>query len=168
MKALRLILFKICPKSCEGCCNKDWDLDNLPVVQSFSGYDEVLLTGGEPMLDPDLVRKVIHQIRQENVTCKIYMYTALPQHPNTIGVLRELDGITITIREQRNVKDFYSFMYRVSDVLLVEKSIRVNIFKGIVVSDSMLSRVNVKSDLEWIKNCPLPVNEVLMRLKWKR
>lgn len=167
MKALRLILFKQCHKHCEGCCNGDWDLDNLPVVESFSGYDEILLTGGEPMLDHNLVMRVIKQIRQENENAKVFMYTAMPQHPNIFDVLKELDGITITIHEQSDVKDYYHFNSLVP-LSFRDKSLRVNIFKGIKVSTVLVRDMNVKRDIEWIKNCPLPVNEVLMRLKWKK
>ena len=40
-KKLRLLLFTNCNRGCEGCCNLDWDLASLPIVDDFSQYDEI-------------------------------------------------------------------------------------------------------------------------------
>jgi molybdenum cofactor biosynthesis enzyme MoaA len=53
VKKLRLLVTERCARSCSGCCNHDWDLAALPTCESYAGYDEVLLTGGEPMLYPE-------------------------------------------------------------------------------------------------------------------
>ena len=49
---LRLLLFEECNRSCPGCCNRDWDLQPLPVCYDLPPYRIILLTGGEPMLYP--------------------------------------------------------------------------------------------------------------------
>jgi len=48
MKKLRFLLWEDCNKQCSGCCNKQFDLDNLLKVSSteFQSYDEIELTGG--------------------------------------------------------------------------------------------------------------------------
>lgn len=68
MKKLRLLLFKECHRGCEGCCNKDWDLKSLLKADNFLPYDEILLTGGEPMLDPLLVIDAAERIRAQGST----------------------------------------------------------------------------------------------------
>jgi len=44
-------------------------------------------------------------------------------------------------------------------------SLRLNIFKGIYIPEVVdLSLWKVKKDMEWISNCPLPEDEVFMKL----
>ena len=73
---LRLLLFEDCDRQCSRCCNKYYDLKNLPVEADFTGYREIILTGGEPMLKPRLVLKTIMEIREQNPQALIFMYTA--------------------------------------------------------------------------------------------
>jgi hypothetical protein len=148
---------------CKGCCNKDWDLGSLRVCTDFKPYDEILLTGGEPLLVPKLVIDTVYKIRVANPSAKIYMYTARTIYlTRIIEMLNILDGITITLHEQSDVELFY-------DITLVtlgrKESLRVNIFKGIEIKIPAYSNWKVKKDIEWIKDCPLPENEVFMKLK---
>jgi molybdenum cofactor biosynthesis enzyme MoaA len=164
---LRLLVTKDCDRSCKGCCNKNWDLDGLETVQSFKGYDEVLLTGGEPMLDRDRLLRVIDRIKQENPDAKIYMYTAMVKKPVALTsiLLHYLDGITLTLHEKSDVKDFMRFDTLLSTCLTSAKSLRLNVFKGINVNEEHLRCAwIVKSGMKWIKDCPLPKDEVFMKI----
>ena len=167
---LRLLLFEDCNRSCEGCCNKDWDLKNLPVCMDYSPYDVIMLTGGEVMLDPMLVFKTIRAIRRANSKAKIYIYTAyLKDIGPMTGLLADADGLCVTLHEQADIdawKQFGRYLY----APLPEKSLRLNIFKGVELSDEDIKKASVaewvvKRDIEWIKDCPLPSDEVFMRLK---
>jgi len=64
-KHLRLLLFEACNRKCRMCCNKSLDLQSLPVVQSFSEYELIMLTGGEPLLRPHVIAEAVGRIRQE-------------------------------------------------------------------------------------------------------
>ena len=159
MKKLRLLITKKCPKNCDGCCNKDWDLDSLETETSYAGYDEIMITGGEPMLTPGIVFKICGDIRKENKQARIIVYTALIERLAIINALLTVDGITITLHTQEDADKFDK--YRLAETLklwLDNVSIRINIFKGICVS-SNLDQFQVKSDIEWIKNSPLPKDE---------
>lgn len=158
MKKLRLLVTKQCNRSCEGCCNKYWNLDSLPICTSFKEYDEVLLTGGEPALKPLVVLRTIQKIREQNPEAKIFIYSANIMSCTFTSIT---DGITYTLHEQSDVKDFLV----VNDVIDKSKSNRLNIFKGITLpKDIDLSGWKVKDNMVWDKDCPLPENEVLMRL----
>lgn len=164
MKKLRLLLFSDCDRACPGCCNKDWDLDALPVCDSYEGYDEVLITGGEPLLKPGITRMVIRQIRQENPKAKIYIYTAkLDDKETALDVLKMCDGFTLTLHEQADVQNFVFFHAAIPDELFENRSLRLNVFKGLDLfcgDGGWESRFN----LEWKNDCPLPADEVFMRL----
>lgn len=163
MKKLRLLLFSECQKTCAGCCNKDWDLNSLPVCTDYSGYDQIMLTGGEPMLHPDMVLAVIKEIR-ETSRAKIYVYTAkVDDLASTLSVIKASDGICLTLHDQEDVEPFHVldfYLDVIEDIGLY--SMRLNVFKGIN-PNRVSGWWKVKSNIEWIKNCPLPVDEVFMR-----
>lgn len=165
MEKLRLLLLKDCNKNCEGCCNKDWDLNSLPECHSYYGFKEIMLTGGEPMLKPRLVIDTALSIRQENPQAKIYLYTAdVTNIAWTTFVLSLIDGICVTLHDQEDVEPFYAFAYNIK-FLGKLRSLRLNVFNGITIDMSKLSDWNVKANIEWIENCPLPYGEVFMKLK---
>ena len=56
---LRLLLFEECDRDGPGCCNRDWDLRSLPVCRDFTPYQVIMLTGGEPMLHPEIIREAV-------------------------------------------------------------------------------------------------------------
>ena len=160
MRILRLILLTECNRSCEGCCNQDWDLEGLEQERDFTQYDQILITGGEPMLFPGQLRYTIEYIRKQT-QAPIYVYTAKVDDINaTADILRLVDGMTVTLHEQDDLIPVVVFdMMRHKE--FKDKSMRLNVFKG--VKAPALSRWQYKTDIEWIKDCPLPSNEVLRR-----
>lgn len=167
-KKLRLLLFENCNRSCPGCCNNDWDLSKLPIVESFDDYDEILLTGGEPMLMPMTVINTAAKIRRSDVLTDIYMYTAKVNNLiDMIAVLSILDGITVTLHEQKDVAPFLLLnRYLCSRVYYYSHlSLRLNVFEGIQLKKEQFdcNFWKVKWGMEWIKNCPIPIDEVFKR-----
>ncbi len=166
MKTLRLLVTKQCGKGCEGCCNKDWDLDSLPVVEHFN-YDEILITGGEPysMISSKKVTSLMDYLKYVDIypKRKIYLYTA--ESWALIHWWKYFDGFTLTLHHDTDIKDFLRVGKEIS-ALQESKSLRLNIFKGINLPKGLdLSKWVVKENIEWIKDCPLPENEVFMRLQ---
>jgi len=165
IKKLRLLLFSECDRSCRGCCNKDWDLTALPECTDYTGYDEIILTGGEPLLRPDLVRRTIHEILAQT-EAPIYLYTAKVNGPAIFErILALLDGVTLTLHSRKDVKEFKILNNYLLQTQLPGKSLRLNVFAGISLTGIDLSLWTVKKNIKWIKDCPLPVEEVFMRLK---
>ena len=166
VKILRLLITDKCLRNCKDCCNKQWNLRKLPVENDYSKYSEILLTGGEPLLFPYSVIKVIGEIRNFTQGTKIYLYTAMVENANKVlMVLDFLDGLTVTLHEQKDVEYFS----KLNDLLQCnnysKKSLRLNIFSGVDIGKINLSCWKVKKDIVWIENCPLPKNEVFKRYK---
>lgn len=161
---LRLLLFKECNRKCKGCCNQYWDTDKLPVCESFKGYDEVILTGGEPMLKPDLVLAIVKRIREENPNARVYMYTALLRSPKIEEVIEALDGITFTIHAQEDVKESAFLMWVLGKAFGRRKSMRLYLFEGVDTNKTPLDNWEIRNNMKWRTDCPLPEGEVLMRL----
>ena len=167
MKTLRLLLWDTCNRSCEGCCNKDWDLVNLPRIpmNEIASYDQIILTGGEPMMFPETLISTIKEIRQAAPNSQILLYTAWVVNSYfTLEVLKLLDGMTVTLHEPSDVQDFEIFDLCLPDFIRETKSLRLNIFDGVPMPRRQyLSNWKTKSNIQWIENCPLPENETFGR-----
>lgn len=163
MLKLRLIVTQDCPRKCVGCCNDDWDLDNLPVERDFSPYDLIMLTGGEPLiLDYLYLAKIVNTIRVQTKS-PIYLYTAYLTCVALKDKLRLFDGVTVTLHTQQDAVDFYNNRYSLPD----SGSRRLNVFKGVRYGGLNTEGWVVKDNIVRIKNSPLPEGEVLKRHKEK-
>jgi organic radical activating enzyme len=168
MKKLRLLVTTTCNRACEGCCNKDWDLDNLQSVslQEASTYPEVYITGGEPLLFLRELISTIYKLRDLNKDIKIFLYTAWNVSANDfISVAPILDGLTYTLHAKEDVDMFFKLNNRLP-TLFPNVSYRLNVFKGVDLSRIIVNTAwKIKDNIEWIPNCPLPEGEVIAKLE---
>lgn len=182
-KKLRLLVTDKCPNKCPMCCNNSWDFDKLPVVETFD-YDEIMITGGEPLLYIGKVVNICKAIKtldtyREKDT-KIYLYTSVCNYEMLSYILQFIDGVVVTPHTKEAVKDLermvflfnkdaertYNYLYDIKT-----KSLRLNLFsdmKDILSKEIDLSLWNVKG-MKWIKDCPVPEGEDFKRIKtlWK-
>lgn len=158
-KKLRLLLFEECNRNCPGCCNRDWNLTDLSVCRNYAEYDLIMLTGGEPMLHPDIIRQAVSDIRRET-DAPIILYTALVEGLDDIMPL--INGVTVTLHDKRDIEPFLKFASKTE--CLENKMLRLNVFKeagNVAAPDNW----RVKDSIEWIKDCPLADNETFLRYK---
>jgi hypothetical protein len=173
-RKLRLLVTSKCNRSCEGCCNLDWDLDALPVVEDWHAYayDEIIVTGGEPLLFPEKLQSFMQSLTEMHTAPKLYLYTAKPdvftRYP---WLLKYFDGLTITLHEPSDWIEMVAF-----DNLLIQQehvnpfclSIRINHFKaaGEHPIENMIFK-HYKWDLnrEWLTDCPLPSGEEFRKIE---
>jgi len=175
MKKLRLLVTEDCSRNCAGCCNKQWDLKKLPVCTDFAPYDEIMLTGGEPLLYPEKVIGLVDSIRNADskdrqLFQRILVYTA--HCSNILHVLPYVDGVTLTLHDSGDVGRFKALQevlryLRIREVpWVVDSSMRLNVFTGVSIKDWHIdSWWKVKHGMEWIEDCPLPKDEVFMRVE---
>jgi len=163
MKTGRIIVTYKCPKNCVGCCNKDWKYDPPKPITHYD-YDEIVITGGEPLLFPDKVIALAKEIKEQS-TAKILLYTAKTE--GFMEILPYVDGITFTLHDPEDVFGFNFFCYRNYQQLVdSKKSLRLNIFKeAIIHSTPLYSYLFNTKEIVWKKDCPLPKNEELLCLK---
>lgn len=169
MKKLRLLFTKKCNRNCEGCCNKDWDLEALPVftmgVTSLEGFNEILITGGEPLLFPVELNDLVNELKEYYPHCKIYIYTAWAEDWRFSQriLLQKVDGFTITLHDQKSAEDFVKQEIQLVRWIPKTSSIRLNIFEDIMFPLVFTQKYKVKEGMRWIKDCPLPTDEIFMR-----
>jgi len=167
MKTLRLLVTEVCNRGCPGCVNNDWDLNALPVCTDFTEFSMIILTGGEPLLDVPLVLDVVDRIRETNPTAMVIVYTAYASR--VLHVLPYVNGVTLTMHNQADVIPVQRLVSTVGRLRVdgvpwaVNSSLRLNVFEGVEFGFYTPSW-KVKSGIQWIKDCPLPANEVFMRL----
>ena len=169
MKTARLIITLDCPRSCPYCCNKQGDMlesaTRISDLRELDGYDEVCVTGGEPMIDPWRTMKIVAFLQTFDFK-KIYLYTAM-FGLRMDRLLKMVDGVHYTLHApltRKDVNGFYRMQALVSDD--PDKSCRLYIDPGIIspitIYPDAWARVEVKP---WLDDCPLPPNETLFILE---
>lgn len=179
-KKLRLLVTEECNRNCEGCCNKDFDISNLPVLtpndfDEMIDYDMIMITGGEPMLYPKVVRSVARLAKAVNPDIKVILYTAKVNDLKDMEwIIDSLDGITLTIYDSKDISalkvfDVYLDVRNLNNLSSInDLSLRLNIFKDVEeypFDFSLYRDWKIKDNIEWIKDCPLPDGEVFKKLK---
>jgi hypothetical protein len=135
-------------------------LSALPIARYFSQYNEIFLTGGEPLLTPNKTILAIENIRHKT-NAKLYLYTAkLDDTFAAMKILELLDGMTVTIHDKNDIRAFKRFDSVIPDYF--NKSLRLNIFRDVPLFE-VCNDWAIKSDIVYIDPCPLPENEVFKR-----
>ena len=173
MKKLRLLFTTDCSRSCEGCCNKQFNLSNLPIFykEDITQYDEVYITGGEPLLHSSELYWLCKDLKEINPNIKIIIYTAYTKYwgfSNRL-LIALVDGFTITLNDQKACDEYEKTEPQLLQFnnRFLTKSIRLNIFEGIAYPKRWKDEYQVKDNIVWLKDCPLPEDEIFMQLKEK-
>ena len=95
-KTARVIVTYNCPRNCPNCCNEH--IGNVPEVkfEDLLKYEELVITGGEPMLIAPRVVEMIHRLQAQEYKGKIWLYTSSIKTARWADreVLKLVDGIT--------------------------------------------------------------------------
>jgi len=101
---------------------------------------------------------------------RLILYTAqASQRDNIESLLNYYDGITVTLHTQEDVDDFRRLNFwlqrRKRWIKDNNKTLRLNVFKGVDVYMQDASLWKIKDNIEWIPDCPLPANESIAKLE---
>jgi pyruvate-formate lyase-activating enzyme len=140
-------------------------------LSCLSDYDQICLTGGEVMLYPQKLIKLIEQIKEINPSAKIFIYTALcPTPPYLTQILYLVDGIHYSLRANTtdvDIDNFSIFQVAIRLFKYSGKTFRLFIHPecqySIILHPNLWYRVELK---HWISDdaCELPTNESLLQL----
>jgi organic radical activating enzyme len=160
MRKARLLFTNACHRNCKGCCNKNWTGEPAKLItfEQLLDFDEIYITGGEPMLYIEELKNLINILKKSNKT--VFLYTALP-HPYSdfIEILNMVDGLTLTLHDIADYKLFQA--YDLNKLVPNNKQLRLNVFPKIKINSDVW---DVRPKI-WIKDAPLPDGEEFVKLK---
>ena len=118
-KTARVIITFDCNRKCSYCVNDYAYIINQAIrikdLNKLKNFDEIVITGGEPLLDRERTRDILRDLEYEIVpNAKKYLYTSI-FNPSLRMVIDYLDGITYTMHtdhdeDQLAFDDFEDFI----------------------------------------------------------
>lgn len=100
---LHLLVTPLCDRNCEHCCNKQYDLNTIPIVtpEELSNCTDVFLTGGEPFVyaNPNNIAGYLKS-EYPNIECVGVYTNAGPLHGYMVGDgrLSCIDTLSVSIK----------------------------------------------------------------------
>lgn len=169
---LRLLVTTQCNRNCSKCCNKDWDMAGLPKISvtQAAKYNEIMITGGEPLLYPEKVNELMLAIISINPSARIFIYTANIRELASGSTLDSslFSGVHVTLHEDitKHELQLLKYMQERYPITFKTKSMRLQIFpdikRKISITPKLWKRITFN---QWIENCPLPIDEDFMQLE---
>ena len=104
---IHLMVTSLCDRNCPHCCNKQYDLNNIPYVtdEELKEVHTVFITGGEPFAysNPSQIaeRYALFYPNIENVivyTNAYELYSRIYHQDKSINCLKDIDGLNISIK----------------------------------------------------------------------
>lgn len=177
MKKARVLVTLNCNRNCEKCCNKEKVFNQhkiLTDLKNLKDYDEIMITGGEPMLYPAQTLKIIQQLRKiTRIHTRIYLYSAYynkaKHKPFIPDLIHNINGLHYTLHDNATDADIIALKnltemlaYRIhSDFESARLAIDKRLYDKYDFSNINLSAWDVIRKLQWLDNCPLPEGEEL-------
>lgn len=179
----RLIITLDCNRKCHYCCNTPEMLASATKIKDLSeldDYKEILITGGEPMLNPERTLAIVQHLNhlgkvywdKHKELRKIYLYTALAaDDPGWLYsmLFSGLDGIHYTLHYNCTAHDRITGIEVIEDLskeFPTSKSFRLymdsEVEHQVTIIPQRWSRIQ---SFKFIEDCPLPENEKLFILE---
>lgn len=110
IKEIHLFLLEKCDHACELCCNKQYNIDKIPVitVDELKQAETILFTGGEPFLIGNELSSLASGIKTQYPNIKnIYVYTSgasLLGYLEDYNTLYHFDGVSIAPKNKNDME----------------------------------------------------------------
>ena len=113
MKKARLITTLECPRNCEGCCNTQSMIKSATVIENIEdlkSYNEINITGGEPVMFPEKLIKLLKRIYKFKPNPTMYLYMSICNVIYDYKICSIVDGINYTIHSECTPGDISMFV----------------------------------------------------------
>jgi organic radical activating enzyme len=171
----RVLVTMRCNRNCPGCANEKLApgaYQELRDLTQLLDYEEIMLSGGEPMLVPEETIRIAEFLRSRKYTGKLFLYTAYFEYTMyTCLLLTLIDGLTYTVHAEADETDLYA-LKRMTALLKANRrpgqyfrlSIDDRIFTKVLMEDINFFNWNEIRPMQWKKDCPIPEGEDLYLL----
>ena len=165
----RIIVTYKCNRNCPGCCNThDNSVRKIKDISELLKYDEIVITGGEPMLIKKDVIRLLLLLRSRGFAGKIYMYTAFFEDDTYSDILLDrLNGITFSIHAEATENDIVVFK-QLSNIIATKSHLNSRLFidnriwDKFEASQRRFSMWDEVRNLEWKDECKPAEHEELV------
>lgn len=169
MTDLHLMVTSLCDRNCKYCCNKQYDLNDIPYVtdKELRSVEDVYITGGEPFLYSNPSR-IAYRLKMDywNIG-KVIVYTNAHELFRCLKIygannlLAHIDGLTISVKAPIDQVCFERFLSR-DDAVTSLKSNRLYVFPKYENTVCPASFTKIKR--EWQENFKPAPNCIFRRL----
>ena len=135
-KIIHLLTTTLCLRNCEHCCNKQYDLNQVPYVseEELKNAEEILITGGEPIMfsNPNEIAYEL-KLRYPNIN-KVYLYANVFELTVSLesgAKLDKIDGLSVSIKTMRDYATFELLLKQIKPYENL-KSNRVYVFNDLI------------------------------------
>lgn len=138
-KVIHLLTTTLCDRNCKHCCNKQYDLNDIPYVtdEELKECETLCITGGEPVLYSKPTDIALHYKTKFPNIKNVYLYAnaaELFEYLYRGGDLYSIDGVNVSIK---SMKDFMVFNRIKDDYFVKTKaSNRLYVFDNLVPKDT--------------------------------
>ena len=96
----KVLVTRKCNKHCKGCKRNSRDIP-LVMYEDIKKFDEIVITGGEPMLISERCVELVHRLRFQGYTGKIYLdfsdASKVGRYWGADMIIDEVDGIIFSL-----------------------------------------------------------------------
>lgn len=103
MTTARLIATRKCHQQCSYCVNTQYkNVYNINCFDELATFDEIVVTGGEPMLWPGRLARLLNCVEASNKLANLYIYASVwtTHTPYSDYILDSVDGVTFTLHDE--------------------------------------------------------------------
>lgn len=167
----RLIVTYRCNRSCLGCCNNhDNRVREITDINELIEYDEIVITGGEPMVIPEEISKFIINVAGAGYRGSIFLYTAYLRINSDLhkDIVDMVDGITYTLHAEsldgdiKNLKRLSSYRRLADSDFSSRLIIDSRLYDRYDFSNIDLTNWDVIRKLQWKDKCEPAEHEELL------
>lgn len=153
-KVIHLLITTKCNRDCKYCCNKQYNIDEIPVVtrEELLKAETLCLTGGEPFsfTKPNQLART-YKTKYPNIQ-KVFVYTSakeLAEYIEESGELSYINGLTISIKDKADLEAFEKIKNNrcvTGNLPQRRKKNRIYVYNNIYVDDPTNYRIYLR---EW-------------------
>ena len=125
-KVIHLLVTSLCDRNCKYCCNKQYDLNDIPQVteEELSECETVCITGGEPFAYskpfaiahnlktkyPNIKKVYVYTNAYEMYSCILNLPQSLNSNGNSLIGISFIDGYNISLKSSKDILAFRRFV----------------------------------------------------------